>query len=122
MKNKSNITDKQLKKLIASPVFRQIIANDNDISMERLTSIDQLSAEEIEGIKTNSEYWMKNYSTFEISYAPQYEYEPTPIYIYGIRGLYLVKELDQIGQFFNSKKDAFAYANKAIKVFYIDYE
>jgi hypothetical protein len=112
----------QLRTMIRDSKLSAAMVEDNEISLEKLQSFKNLSSEEIEGLKINAEYWMKNYSTFEMSYAPQYEYEPTPIYIYGIRGLYLVKELDQDGKFFNSKKDAFAYANEAIKIFYIDFE
>ena len=95
MKNKSNISDKQLQKLIVSPVFQSIISKDNDIEIEKLSSLEKLSIDEIDGIKINAEYWMKNYSTYDVTYSSQYDYEINPIQVFGIRGLYLVKVIDQ---------------------------
>jgi hypothetical protein len=122
MKNKSNISDKQLRKLIASPLFRPIISKDNEIGLEKLSSLENLNSDEVEGIKINSEYWMKNYSTFDLTYSSQYEYEIDPVKIYGIRGLYLVQVMEEEGNFFDTKKEAIAYANEAIKVFFVNFE
>ena len=122
MKNKSNISDKQLRKLIVSPVFQSIISKDNDIEMEKLSSLEKLSIDEIDGIKINAEYWMKNYSTYDVTYSSQYDYEVNPIQVFGIRGLYLVKVTDQDGKFFDTKKEAIAYADEAIKDFFVDFE
>jgi hypothetical protein len=57
-----------------------------------------------------------------MSYAPQYEYEITPIYIYGVRGLYLVKVVGEDGKFFGTKKEAIKYANEVSKIFFINFE
>ena len=122
MKNKSNISDKQLRKLIVSPVFKSIISEDNDIEIEKLSSFEKLSIDEIDGIKINAEYWMKNYFTYDVTYSSQYDYEVNPIQVFGIRGLYLVKVTDQDGQFFDTKKEAIAYADEAIKDFFVDFE
>ena len=122
MKNKSNISDKQLQKLIVSPVFQSIISKDNDIEIEKLSSLEKLSIDEIDGIKINAEYWMKNYSTYDVTYSSQYDYEINPIQVFGIRGLYLVKVIDQDGEFFDTKKEAIAYADEAIKDFFVDFE
>ena len=122
MKNKSNISDKQLRKLIVSPVFKSIISKDNDIEIEKLSSLEKLSIDEIDGIKINAEYWMKNYFTYDVTYSSQYDYEVNPIQVFGIRGLYLVKVTDQDGQFFDTKKEAIAYADEAIKDFFVDFD
>jgi hypothetical protein len=122
MKNKSNISDKQLRKLIVSPVFKSIISEDNDIEIEKLSSFEKLSIDEIDGIKINAEYWMKNYFTYDVTYSSQYDYEVNPIQVFGIRGLYLVKVTDQDGQFFDTKKEAIAYADEAIKDFFVDFD
>jgi hypothetical protein len=122
MEHKLTISDKQLRKLIASPVFRPIISKDNEIDLEKLSSYENLSDVEVEGIKINSEYWMKNYATFDLTYSSQYEYEIDPIKVYGIRGLYLVKVMEEEGKFFDTKKDAIAYANEVIKIFFVDFE
>jgi hypothetical protein len=90
--------------------------------LEKLHSFKSLNSEEIEGLKINAEYWMQNYATFEMSYAPQYEYEITPIYIYGVRGLYLVKVVGEDGKFFGTKKEAIKYANEVSKIFFINFE
>jgi hypothetical protein len=121
MKNKSNISDKQLRKLIVSPVFKSIISEDNDIEIEKLSSFEKLSIDEIDGIKINAEYWMKNYSTYDVTYSSQFDYEVNPIQVFGIRGLYLVKVADVDGEFFDTKKEAIAYADEAIKNFFVDF-
>jgi hypothetical protein len=116
------ITINQLHKMIKNSKLLTPMIEDSEIDVENLRLFKNLSNEEVEGLKTNAEYWMRNYATFEMSYAPQYDYEVTPIYIYGIRGLYLVKVAEEVGIFFDTKKEAIAYANEAIKVFFIDYE
>jgi hypothetical protein len=118
----SKITEKQLRKLIASPVFRPIISKDNEIDLEKLSSLEKLSKDEIDGIKINAEYWMKNYSTYDVTYSSQYDYEVNPIQVFGIRGLYLVKVTDVDGEFFDTKKEAIAYADEAIKDFFVDFD
>ncbi len=61
-------------------------------------------------------------ASFDMTYESQYEYEINPIHIYGIRGLYLVKVMEEEGVFFNTKRDAIAYADQAVKVFFINFD
>lgn len=96
------------------------MVEDSQIAAQKLRSFQNLSKKEIEELTVNAEYWMKNYATFDMYYAPQLEYEVNPIHIHGIRGLYLVKIIEEEGLFFNTKKEAIAYANEAIKSFFID--
>jgi hypothetical protein len=116
------ITTKQLQRMIKNPKLLVPMTEDSGIDPRKLVQFNKLSDEDLEGLRINAEYWMRNYATFEISYASQYEYEPTPIYIYGIRGLYLVLVSGERGLFFDTKKDAIAYANEAIKIFFVDNE
>ena len=114
------ITIEQLRRMSRNPKLFAAMAEDNQIDHKKLRSFLNLSKNEITELKANAEYWMKNYSTFDVYYASQLDYEVNPIHIHGIRGLYLVKIIEEEGLFFNTKKEAIAYANEAIKSFFID--
>lgn len=114
------ITLQQLQRMAKDEKLFAAMATDNDIDPARLSSIENLSDEDIKGLQINSEYWMRNYASYDMTYESQYEYEINPIHIYGIRGLYLVKVMEEEGVFFNTKRDAIAYADQAVKVFFID--
>ena len=72
-----------------NPKLFLAMVEDNQIDAKKLRSFKNLSKKEIDEMKLNAEYWMKNYSTFDVYYASQLEYEVNPIHIHGIRGLYL---------------------------------
>lgn len=114
------ITIEQLKRMAKNPKLFLAMVEDSQIASQKLRSFQNLSKKEIEELTVNAEYWMKNYATFDMYYASQLEYEVNPIHIHGIRGLYLVKIIEEEGLFFNTKKEAIAYANEAIKSFFID--
>jgi hypothetical protein len=114
------ITIEQLRRMTRNPKLFAAMAEDNQIDTQKLRSFKNLSKKEIDELTVNAEYWMKNYATFDMYYSPQLEYEVNPIHIHGIRGLYLVKIIEEEGLFFNTKKEAIAYANEAIKSFFID--
>ena len=103
-----------------NPKLFLAMVEDSQIAAQKLRSFQNLSKKEIEELTVNAEYWMKNYATFDMYYSPQLEYEVNPIHIHGIRGLYLVKIIEEEGLFFNTKKEVIAYANEAIKSFFID--
>lgn len=115
-----SITIEQLRRMSRHPKLFAAMVEDNQIDDKKLRSFLTLSKKEIAELKANAEYWMKNYATFDMYYAPQLEYEVNPIYIHGIRGLYLVKIIEEEGLFFNTKREAITYANQAIKSFFVD--
>jgi hypothetical protein len=117
-----SITVEQLQRMTKDAKLFAAMATDNDIEPAKLSSIENLSDEEIKGLQINAEYWMRNYASFDMTYESQYEYEINPIHIYGIRGLYVVKVMEEEGVFFNTKKDAIAYADQAVKVFFINFD
>lgn len=114
------ITIKQLRRMSRDPKLFAAMVEDNQIDTKKLRSFKNLSKKEIDEMKLNAEHWMKNYATFDVYYASQLEYEVNPIHIHGIRGLYLVKIIEEEGVFFNTKREAIAFANQAIKSFFID--
>ena len=116
------ISINQLKKLTKNQKLLAAMVKDNNIDKKKLATFKNLSDEEVEGLKINAEYWMHNYAVFDMTYESQYEYEINPIHIYGIRGLYLVKVMEEEGLFFNTKKEAIAYADEAVKIFFINFE
>ena len=109
-----SITVEQLQRMTKDAKLFAAMATDNDIDPARLSSIENLSDEEIKDLQINAEYWMRNYASFDMTYESQYEYEINPIHIYGIRGLYLVKVMEEEGVFFNTKRDAIAYADLSV--------
>lgn len=114
------ITVQQLKRMTKDARLLAAMAADNEIDPARLSSIESLSREEIKDLQINAEYWMRNYASFDAYYPSQLEYEVNPIHIHGIRGLYMVKVIEEEALFFNTKREAVSYANQAIKTFYID--
>ena len=116
------ISINQLKKMTKNSKLLAAMVEDNNIDAKKLATFQNLNDEEVEGLKINAEYWMQNCSAFDMTYASQYDYEINPIHIYGIRGLYLVKVIEEEGRFFDTKKEAIAYADEAVKVFFINFE
>ena len=68
------INVEQLKRMAKNPKLFLAMVEDSQIAAQKLRSFQNLSKKEIDELTVNAEYWMKNYATFDMYYAPQLEY------------------------------------------------
>ena len=114
-----NLNSKHIKEILKVSHLRKELLEEH-ITEDDCLKYDFLDSEMKETIKTQVMYVMYNgYANVVLSYSNPVEQYIDPIKIYGERGIYLVREVEyEIFTFFNNKKEAIKYADKAYKDWY----